>query len=227
MLELGLHDRTSDLEHDLAFPNDFTITRDALTGRMREQHMPSLFELHESLFDGSILCSVCQRVISGVRRDGLRGWINAPKTRSLKLKNISKAITALKGWINAEKGMAMSCRWLFSGVEDQVVDGNWAVVLGILEDIFRCVDGMPPRTVRQRYVESPYFGKYAAVYKNLYGDLQLLEKDCTCEEKKVENREAAVFEQVSGSVLLCVMYPILSNKFNTTSHVTRFARCRT
>ena len=132
-----------------------------------------------------------------MRRDGLRGWINAPKTRSLKLKNVSKAFTALKGWINVEQGVAMSCRWLFAGVEDQFVDGNWAVVIGLLEDIFRCVDGMPPRSVQQRYVETPYFGKYAAVYKNHYDDLLLL-KDCTCEEKKSEKGDAAVFEQDLG-----------------------------
>ena len=47
LLDLGLHDRTTDLQHDLAFPNDFTVTRDALTGRVREQHMPELFELGE------------------------------------------------------------------------------------------------------------------------------------------------------------------------------------
>ena len=47
LLDLGLHDRTSDLQHDLAYPNDYTVTRDALTGRVREQHMPELFELGE------------------------------------------------------------------------------------------------------------------------------------------------------------------------------------
>ena len=51
---------------------------------------------------------------------------------------------------------------------------------------------MPPRSVQQRYVETPYFGKYGAVYKNHYDDLLL--KDCTCEEKKSEKGELRSLE---------------------------------
>ncbi|GMH82767.1 hypothetical protein TL16_g09373 [Triparma laevis f. inornata] len=193
MLMLGLHDRSKALEHDIMFPNDYTVTRDAKTGRMAEQHFPSLFEIRESLFDGSILCAICQTVMTGVRKDGLKGWINAPKTRSVKLRNISKVVTALKGWVNAETGVSISCRWLFTGVEDQLVDGNWAVVLGLLEDLFRCVDGMTPRKVVQKFVETPYYGKYAAVYQNTYDDLRLIQKECNCEEKK--EQVDVVFEE--------------------------------
>ncbi|GMH50180.1 hypothetical protein TrVE_jg698 [Triparma verrucosa] len=196
MLMLGLHDRSKALEHDIMYPNDYTITRDAKTGRMSEQHFPSLFELRESLFDGSILCAICQTVMTGVRKDGLKGWINAPKTRSVKLKNMSKVVTALKGWVNAERGVSISCRWLFAGVEDQLVDGNWAAMLGLLEDLLRCVDGMMPRKVVQKFVETPYYGKYAAVYQNTYDDLKLIQKECNCEEKKEQGADA-VFEQRS------------------------------
>ena len=62
--------------------------------------------------------------------------------------------------------MAMGSRWLFQNVEESIASGNWLVSLGLLEDIFRCADGMEPRKVKQIGPEVPYLGKYAAFWRN-------------------------------------------------------------
>ena len=54
----------------------------------------------------------------------------------------------------------MSSRWLREDMEQRIVDGSWLQLIGLLEDIYRCVDGMSPKGERVRGLELPYFGKY-------------------------------------------------------------------
>ena len=51
----------------------------------------------------------------------------------------------------------MSDVFLFPQVEQEILRGNWEVVLGLWEDIRRCCDGVPPRNSTGNGLE-PYYG---------------------------------------------------------------------
>ena len=75
-------------------------------------------------------------------------------------------------------------------MEDRIVDGDWGTILGVLEDIFRCEDGMEPKGEKVRGVECPYFGRYVGVF----GCEKNLDDNVEEEEKKLEEVERNVRE---------------------------------
>jgi len=100
-------------------------------------------------------------------------------------------LNGLKGWFNRDDccdgcrggGVGMSGRWLQEGFEGRIVDGNWQQILGLLEDCFRCSDGMVGKKEVMIGPEVPYFGKYVGVFG------RGAEGKWEGEEKKEEKKE--------------------------------------
>jgi len=192
---LGLHDRIAKSQQLSSEKDFYSITRDEITGKMREFLSPNLLDIEDVLRDGTLLCQLAVIVLPPERRALVKGWIRYPKTRRCKLNNCTKVLNGLKGWFNQETcchgcssatGVGMSSRWLKEGMEERVVDGDWREIIGLLEDVWRCVGGMQPKGHAIKGVEVPFFGKYACAFYRKDPSIDDLEEKKEEEEKKVE-----------------------------------------
>jgi len=163
--ELGLWDGIWEGGEGTKTKSDYDITVDFVTGRFGEMKLPELFLLKDKIFDGTILCALCSKVLGGRRKDGIKGWIKIPKTGPVKIGNIKRVVDSLKGWWNEDKKVAMGSRWLGEDAEDRLYNGDWETAVGLLEDIMRCCDGMMPRPVKPIGDEKPYLGCYAGDFR--------------------------------------------------------------
>jgi Calponin homology (CH) domain len=113
------------------------------------QPSPTCFqELISELKSGVLLCVILSRLfsvkISNITRD--------PKTEQSAMNNIRKALDILR------KIPQMSQKFIWSGKE--ISKGSYGVLLGLLEDIHRCADGLPVRKSGEDYhKDGPYLGK--------------------------------------------------------------------
>ncbi|CAG9330151.1 unnamed protein product [Blepharisma stoltei] len=129
-----------------------------------ENQPNSFFEILYDLKTGVLLCVLISK---------LCGWkiqnvIKNPKTEQTCLNNIRKALEVLR------KMPKMSQKFTWS--EKEILKGNCSVILGLLEDIYRCYDGLPTRKAGSEYhADGPYLGKeqlYATNESKIPKDLQ-------------------------------------------------------
>ena len=113
------------------------------------QPSPSCFqELIPEIKSGILICVIVSRVFS-VKIPNI---IKEPKTEQSCMNNIRKALEILR------KIPQMSQKFIWSGKE--ILKGSCGVILGVLEDIYRCADGLPSRKSGESYhKDGPYLGK--------------------------------------------------------------------
>ena len=135
---------------------DFGITSDG-----SDISPKTILELEGPIRDGSLLCVVTENLL------GLpvKVWNRRPTTYAQCVSNINKATSSLR------RCSTMSGRFLHTGVEEEIVRGNWDCVLGLLEDIRRCIDKVEPRSPipseelwKQEGKEGPYIGPPAGTF---------------------------------------------------------------
>ncbi|GMI27200.1 hypothetical protein TeGR_g12744, partial [Tetraparma gracilis] len=189
LAELGVLNKLGLWDAEEPARSDYARTRATVTGELSAAK-PEIFDLAPHLFDGTLFCQLGEAVLDGARRGALRGWSRRPGTAALVRANLDKVVTAFKGWYNVEKGAAMSTRCMGEGVQERVMAGDWVSVLGILEDAFRCADGMKPgRANAPPGQELPYYGKYVGVYGSGWREkVKREERRLQEEEKKEEGR---------------------------------------
>jgi len=107
-----------------------------------------LLPLEGSIRDGTLLC----RLIEKVSNRKIPGWIKCPRTNEVAIRNLIKAVDILRKWNR------MGRRCLQQGVEREIFGGDWATILGLLEDIHRAADGVAPRAMIKPGPEAPYIG---------------------------------------------------------------------
>lgn len=112
------------------------------------ESLHDLFPLEASLRDGTLLC----RLIELLTRRPVPAWSRDPRTPEVAARNVRKAVAALRGWAD------MGRRHIGLGAEEALISGDWAVILGVLEDIHRAADGLVPRPVLREEGETPYLG---------------------------------------------------------------------
>jgi len=136
---------------------DFGITSDG----SNDINPKTILELEGPIRDGSLLCLVTESLL------GLpvKVWNKRPTTYAQCVSNISKATCSLR------RCSSMSGRYLHTGVEEEIVRGNWDCVLGLLEDIRRCIDKEEPRIPvpteevwKQEGKDGPYLGPPAGTF---------------------------------------------------------------
>ena len=98
---------------------------------------PTIIALESFLRDGTLFC----RLVSVVLGTQLTGWHRSPHSYSQCVANLRKATAALRNV------RLMGKRCLYGGVEEHIVRGDWDVILGLLEDLHRLDDKVPPRPV--------------------------------------------------------------------------------
>ena len=110
------------------------------------QPPPCIFgELISELKKGTLLCVITTKV-TGMKISSI---IPEPKTEQTAINNIRKSLEILR------KLPKMSQKFTYS--EKEIYRGNCNVLLGLLEDILRWVDGLPPRkSGNDGYKDGPY-----------------------------------------------------------------------
>ncbi|CAG9321960.1 unnamed protein product [Blepharisma stoltei] len=117
-------------------------------GVVDRNNAPSTFqELIPDLISGVLLCDLVSRILE----KPITGIFRSPKTEQLALSNIKRALAPLR----IER--RMSLKYVFS--EAEILKGNLGVILGLLEDLRRFSDGLPPRKRGTNYHSNgPYLG---------------------------------------------------------------------
>ena len=99
------------------------------------------------LRNGVLLCAL----VSKVFRTRIKGVFKDPKTETTCISNIRKALKILQ----TSRKMSQKFTW----TEKQVYECRRSVILGLLEDIHRIFDGLPPRKRGKTYFDDgPYLG---------------------------------------------------------------------
>lgn len=109
----------------------------------------SLGAIESSIRDGSLLCAIVKHVTG----KPVQGWLSSPKTTKAAARNISKCVELLRCTRDIGR------RYLYIGVEDDIMEGKWTAILGLLEDLHRWADGCPPRPTERLPDERPYLGE--------------------------------------------------------------------
>ena len=118
------------------------------------QPSPTCFqELIPEIKSGVLICVIISRVFN----TKIPNIIKDPKTEQSCMNNIRKALEILR------KFPLMSQKFIWSAKE--ICKGSCGVILGILEDIRRCADGLPPRKSGESYhKDGPYLGKTGKIH---------------------------------------------------------------
>jgi len=110
----------------------------------------SLIDLIPAFRSGVMLCQVVSMAL-GTALDGVFLY---PISEGGVLSNMRKALDVLKRVPN----MSQKFVW---GREKELMKGNLGVIMGLLEDICRCGDGLPARKPGHKYhFDGPYCGLY-------------------------------------------------------------------
>jgi len=122
----------------------------------------TLLSLESYLRDGTLLCLLVERrFLSGTLSLSSRvhsqwHWHRHPTTRNQCLLNMRSSLSVLRSCRH------MSSRFLYSGVEDCILGGRWDCILGLLEDMHRCADGLQGTAAD---AETPYLGKFPPIVR--------------------------------------------------------------
>lgn len=110
----------------------------------------SLIDLIPAFRSGVMLC----QVVSMALKTALDGVFLCPISEGGVLSNMRKALDVLK------RVPTMSQKFVW-GREKDLMKGNLGVIMGLLEDICRCGDGLPARKPGPKYhFDGPYCGLY-------------------------------------------------------------------
>jgi hypothetical protein len=117
--------------------------------------LEDLHPFEDSLRDGTLLSRLVERV-TGKK---IRGFMRDPRTKEVAMQNLKKAVEALLRW------KPMGRRFLQPGAAEALYKGDWGVALGLLEDMHRAADGVPPRPLLRNgnRPELPYLGGKTAL----------------------------------------------------------------
>jgi hypothetical protein len=108
----------------------------------------SLLALLPTLTNGVLLC----QAVSSVFHIAIPDVFHDPKTDGGVLSNLRKALDVLK----QAEDMSQKFVW---GREKDIMKGNLGVIMGLLEDLYRCYDGQPVRKPGAEYHwDGPYLG---------------------------------------------------------------------
>lgn len=114
-----------------------------------EKPFVQLSTILDEIRSGVLLCSLVSKV-TGVR---ILGVFKHPRTSQVALSNIRKALEVLRG----QSRMSQEFTWR----EADLQDGNLTVVLGLLEDLHRFSDLLPPKKRGPGYhKDGPFLGKH-------------------------------------------------------------------
>ena len=125
-------------------------------GVLDRTRVPGSFqELLPDIVSGVLLCDLVSRVID----KPICGVFRSPTSQNLALSNIKKALSPLR----SIRKMGMKYVW----AEEEILKGNFGVILGLLEDLHRFSDGVPPRQRGTNYhTDGPYYGRPFANFRN-------------------------------------------------------------
>lgn len=108
----------------------------------------SIFEISGELKSGKII----NILVNKLKPQRIQSIPKPPKTEQTALKNIRKALEVLR------KHPKMSQKFTWN--EKEISKGNPSITLGLLEDLYRCFDGLPPRRPGTEYhSDGPYVGR--------------------------------------------------------------------
>ena len=113
----------------------------------------SFRELIPEFQSGVLLCVIISRALYA----SIPNIVREPTTEQACMSNIRKALDALR------KIPKMSQKFVWS--EKEILKGCCGVILGLLEDIHQCADGLSPRNPRE---DGPYLGKKPQAQKASY-----------------------------------------------------------
>jgi len=107
----------------------------------------SMIEIQKELSNGSLLAEV----VGTLFNVKIVGIFKDPKTETTARSNIRKSLEILR----TQSKMSQKFTW----AEKEIYEGQLTVVMGLLEDLHRCFDGLPPRKRGSNYFyDGPYFG---------------------------------------------------------------------
>ncbi|CDW89619.1 UNKNOWN [Stylonychia lemnae] len=107
----------------------------------------SLLEIQKEISNGSLLCEI----VTTIFNVKIMGIFKDPKTEATAISNIRKSLEVLK------KQTKMSQK--FTWAEREIYEGQINIVIGLLEDLHRCFDGLQPRKRGPNYFhDGPYLG---------------------------------------------------------------------
>ena len=123
-------------------------------GVLEDSETPgSLIDLIPRMRTGYLICEVVMKALFVEIEEAFR----TPKSEGAVLANIRKALEVLK------KYPEMSQKFVW-GREKDISKGNLGVIMGLLEDIYRCQDGLPARKPGPSYhSDGPYCGLPAPI----------------------------------------------------------------
>jgi hypothetical protein len=114
----------------------------------------TILTYERQLRDGTIFCLLLEessfRVLINFPR---QPWYRSPKTYKQCLSNVSYVVASLR---NIPQ---ISRRYLYIGIEEEIVRGHWDGILGLLEDIHRYYDH-PDENHGSSRPEQPYLGSF-------------------------------------------------------------------
>lgn len=110
-------------------------------------NISTLIEVQKDISNGLILAELVATIfnvkITGIFKD--------PKTEATMMSNIRKSLEVLR----RQGKMSQKFTW----TEKELFEGRVAVFVGLLEDLHRCFDGLPPRKRGLNYfADGPYLG---------------------------------------------------------------------
>ena len=125
----------------------------------------TVLSLESYLRDGTLLCLLVERCFlssAALTTPSSRvlhqwHWHRRPSTRHQCLLNLRSCLVVLRSCRH------MSSRFLYAGMEESILGGRWDCILGLLEDMHRCADGLegaPTVTTDDDREVTPYLGKF-------------------------------------------------------------------
>jgi hypothetical protein len=118
-------------------------------------NLPSITTLEGPLRDGTLLCLLINKLFG----NPIKGYHKSSKTYATSISNVIKCLNVLR------LQRQVSRRFLYEGVEHEIVRGEWSVLLGLLEDMHKFRDGVFTPTTNQKStspgdgIQKPYLGE--------------------------------------------------------------------
>ena len=107
----------------------------------------SLLQIQKELSNGTLI----SELVSTIFNVKINGLFKDPKTEATALGNIRKSLDILR----RQGKMSQKFTWC----DKELLEGHIRVFLGLLEDLHRCFDGLPPRKRGLNYFQDgPYLG---------------------------------------------------------------------
>ena len=171
----------------------------------------SIEEIMDFLKNGTIFIKLCNVVF----KTELKGIHRKP----ISYPNFVNNIRRVQDLQKKEKRMGHKFLWK---VKD-IVEGNELVILGLLEDIHRLADGLPPRKDPSYFSSGPYFGGYQEIAENdqLFGNDQLLRASNQFANKTNDLENAAIINFKKDATSTTDYHMTLKSTFKAPIETTK------